>query len=171
MCKIIRNTLFWLGLSSLFISPLTRADALTVNISGNVIASPCTLKTSNPLSVVLPDIEATKLSKKGDASPFVSFDMELEGCPASTTKVTASYGGTVSPLSSDSFTNTGTATQVVLYLQDSASKTITPNTSREAPVDSLTHTAKFSQKVQIYAMGAAMPGTVSGNIIVSFTYQ
>ncbi|HBK4767638.1 TPA: type 1 fimbrial protein [Serratia liquefaciens] len=171
MPKIISNALFGLGLAGLLYSPLTQADSVTVNISGNVVASSCTVKSSNPLNVVLPDIDMLKLAKKGDSSPFVNFDLELEGCSEGVTKVTATYGGTVSPLSSDSFTNTGTATQVVLYMQDSASTAIYPNTTRQVAVDSVARTAKFSQKIQIYAMGASTPGTVSGNIVVSFTYQ
>ncbi|MGO4743010.1 fimbrial protein [Serratia quinivorans] len=171
MYKISSNALFWLGLTGLFISPLTQADSVAVNISGNVVASSCTVKGSNPLNVVLPDIDMLKLSKNGDSSPFVNFDLELEGCSAGIAKVTASYGGTASPLSPNSFANTGTATQVVLYMLDGTDIEIKPNATRQVAVDSLTHTAKFSQKVQIYAKGAATPGTVSGNIIVSFTYQ
>ncbi|WBL72578.1 fimbrial protein [Serratia liquefaciens] len=171
MSKIISNTLRTLVLTSLCLSPLAQSDSLTVNISGNIIAAPCTVKSSNPLNVVLPDIEATKLSTSGSSSPFVSFDLELEGCPASTTKVTATYGGTASSLSTNSFINTGTATQVVLYMQDGAGSEIAPNTTRQVAVDSVARTAKFSQKIQIYAKGASTPGTVSGNIVVSFTYQ
>ncbi|MNV72879.1 hypothetical protein D3C71_1659990 [compost metagenome] len=60
---------------------------------------------------------------------------------------------------------------MVLYLLDSAGVEIRPNATRQVAVDSVARTAKFSQKVQIYAIGASTPGTVSGNIIVSFTYQ
>ena len=171
MPNMMSNTLLWLGLTGLLISPLTQADSVAVNISGNIVASSCTVKSGSSFSVLLPDIDVLKLAKNGDTSPFVDFDLELEGCSAGVTKVTATYGGTVSPLSSDSFKNTGSATNIVLYLQDSASKAIYPNTTRQVAVDSVARTAKFSQKVQIYAMGASTPGTVSGNIIVSFTYQ
>lgn len=171
MRKIITNKMFFLALSGLLHSPLTQADSVAVNITGNVIASSCTVKGSNPHNVVLPDIDVLKLSKKGETSPFVNFDLELEGCSEGVTKVTATYGGTVSPLSADSFKNTGTATQVVLYMLDSAGSEIRPNATRQVVVDSVARTAKFSQKIQIYAMGASTPGTVSGNIVVSFTYQ
>lgn len=171
MRKIISHPLFGLGLIGLLSSPLTQADSVAVNITGNVIASSCTVKGGNSLSVVLPDIEVLKLAKKGDASPFKNFDLELEGCSAGISKVTATYGGTVAPLSVNSFLNTGTAAQVVLYMLDSAGSEIAPNTTRQVAVDSVARTAKFSQKIQIYAMGASTPGTVSGNIVVSFTYQ
>lgn len=171
MPNMMSNTLLWLGLTGLLISPLTQADSVAVNISGNVVASSCTVKSGSSFSVLLPDIDVLKLAKNGDTSPFVDFDLDLEGCSAGVTKVTATYGGEVSPLSANSFKNTGSATQVVLYLLDSAGVEIRPNATRQVAVDSVARTAKFSQKVQIYAIGASTPGTVSGNIIVSFTYQ
>ncbi|MNN59094.1 hypothetical protein D3C81_1741860 [compost metagenome] len=60
---------------------------------------------------------------------------------------------------------------MALYIQDGASKTITPNTTRQVDVNSTSKTAVFSQKVQIYSKGSATAGTVIGNIVVSFTYQ
>ncbi|WP_269933574.1 fimbrial protein [Serratia liquefaciens] len=171
MRKIISHPLFGLGLIGLLSSPLTQADSVAVNITGNVIASSCTVKGGNSLSVVLPDIDMLKLAKSGDTSPFVNFDLELEGCSAGISKVTATYGGTVSPLESDSFNNTGDAKQVVLWVKDGSDTTIYPNTSRTVTVDSATRKAIFKQTVRIYSKGNAQPGTVNGNIVVSFTYQ
>ncbi|MEX3238766.1 fimbrial protein [Serratia quinivorans] len=171
MLKIIRHPALWVLCSGLGANSLAQADAVTVNITGNVIAAPCVIDGASSQNVTLDDIVVSKLQKSGDTGPFKSFDLKLKDCPAATTKVTASYAGTVSPLSANSFINTGTATQLVLYLQDSASKEIIPNTTRQVDVNTTTKAAVFSQKVQIYSKGSATAGTVIGNIVVSFTYQ
>ncbi|WP_413501693.1 fimbrial protein [Serratia proteamaculans] len=147
------------------------AMAVTVNITGNVKASPCTVETANSVDLVLPDVDMATLAAADSTTTAQSFDLTLKDCPTSTTKVTATYSGTVSPLSSNSFINTGTATQLVLYLQDSANKEIVPNTSRTVAVNSATKKAIFTQKIQMYSKGKAQAGTVIGNIIVGFTYQ
>jgi minor fimbrial subunit len=158
-------------LSGLLINHAALADSVTVNISGNVVASPCTVESTSPISVVLPDILASELSADGKVGTKVEFELKLKDCPANTTKVTATYGGTASTLSLNSFKNTGTATALVLLVIDDASTIIYPNTTRTATVDTKKQTAVFKQTVQIYAKGAVQPGTVSGNIVVSFTYQ
>ncbi|CAI0798856.1 putative fimbrial protein SthD [Serratia quinivorans] len=171
MLRIIRHPALWILCSGLGANGLAQADAVTVNITSNVIAAPCVIDGAGSLDIKLDDIVVSKLQKSGDTGPFKSFDLKLKDCPAATTKVTASYTGTASPLSANSFINTGTASQLVLYLQDSASKEIAPNTTRQVDVNSTSKTAVFSQKVQIYAKGLATAGTVIGNIVVSFTYQ
>ncbi|CAI0939639.1 fimbrial protein [Serratia quinivorans] len=171
MLMIIPRILVAALLPGLLISHAALADSVTVNISGNVVASPCTVESSSPISVVLPDIDMAKLSAKASTSAAESFELKLKDCPASTTKVIATYSGTAATLSADSFINGGTATQVVLWVKDGDDKTINPNTTRTATIDSKTQKASFKQTVQLYSMGAAQPGTVSGNIVVSFTYQ
>lgn len=158
-------------LPGLLICHVTQADSVTVNISGNVVASPCTVESTSPLSVVLPDVDMATLATAASTSAEKSFELKLKDCPASTTKVIATYSGTVAPIEKDSFLNTGTATQVVLWVKDDANVTIYPNTTRTVAVDSKTQKAVFTQTVRLYSKGAAQPGTVSGNIIVSFTYQ
>ena len=146
------------------------ALAVNVNITGKVIASPCTVETADTLSVVLPDVDMATLATAKSSSPEKSFDLTLKECPASTTKVIATYTGAVSAIATDSFNNTGTATKVALWLKNGTT-TIEPNTTRTATVDSATKKATFTQTVQIYSLGSAQAGTVIGNIVVGFTYQ
>lgn len=147
------------------------ALAVSVNISSNLKASPCTVETTSTLSVVLPDIDMANLAAADSTSPAQSFDLTLKDCPTSTTKVTATYNGTVSTLAANSFTNTGTATQLALTLKDNTDVIIEPNTSRTESIDSVTKKATFTQKVQMYSKGKVQAGTVIGNIVVGFTYQ
>ncbi|WP_329906822.1 fimbrial protein [Serratia quinivorans] len=171
MLRIMRHPALWILCSGLGANGLAQADAVTLNITGNVIAAPCVIDGAGSLDIKLDDIVVSKLQKAGDTSPFKSFDLKLKDCPAATTKVTATYTGTAATLSPNSFINSGTATQLVLYVVDNDSKGISPNTTRQATVNSTSKTAVFSQKVQIYSKGSATAGTVIGNIVVSFTYQ
>lgn len=170
MKNISRLTL-WPLCAVFFSANSAWADAITVNITGNVIAAPCTIDGATSQDVKLDDIVVSKLQKAGDTGTAKSFDLKLKDCPDSTSRVTASYTGTVSPLYTDSFINTGTAGQLALWLKDSANATILPNSTKQAVVDSKTKTATFTQTVQVYSKGSATPGTVIGNIVVSFTYQ
>lgn len=165
------------SVAAVFIAPAALADAVTVNVTGNITASPCTIETTGPVSVVLPDIDVGKLQKKGDTGEAKSFDLKLKDCPSSTTKVVASYSGTASSTETDSFVNQGTAKNVVIWLKDSAGTTIYPNTTRTVTVDGATKTALFTQSARLYATGSAIDGTavtagtVIGTITVAFTYQ
>lgn len=159
------------SVAAVFIAPAALADAVTVNVTGNITASPCTIETTGPVSVVLPDIDVGKLQKKGDTSESKTFDLKLKDCPSSTTKVVASYSGTASSVETDSFINQGTAKNVVIWLKDSGGTTINPNTTRTLSVDGATKTALFTQSARLYSSGSATAGTVIGTITVAFTYQ
>lgn len=61
------------------------ADNVNIQITGRVIASPCTTVNGgqNPLTVSLgDDISASSLQSAGSNSPWVEFDVALTGCPA-----------------------------------------------------------------------------------------
>ena len=177
MPKIISNALLWLGLAGLFYSPLTQADSVTVNINGNVIASSCRVKSSNPLNVILPDIDVLKLTKDG-SSPIVNFDLELEGCSAGISKVTALFSGTADSISSNYFANTGTASDVAVQIKTVpaawATNDITPTGAKSSTVDvnAVDHTAVLKLVTRLVSpKGTPKPGSVTSVMQVSFTYQ
>lgn len=147
------------------------ALAVSVNITSNLTASPCTVETTSPVSVALPDIDMAKLAAVDSTSTAQSFDLTLKNCPTTTTKVIATYKGKASTLAADSFDNTGTATQLALRLKDNTDVTIEPNASRTVKIDTATNKATFTQSVQMYSKGKVQAGTVIGNIVVDFTYQ
>ena len=92
-----KNTLISLGLVPLALLAMSgnaHAADSTINITGTVVASPCTIEAVK--NVDLGDIDATKLAATGTSSDYVSFSVNLTNCPATTTSATATFSGTAS---------------------------------------------------------------------------
>lgn len=155
------------------------ADPLQINITGNVIASPCTVDTANTdLTVNLGDIQASDLAAAGSyGGTAQTFTLSLKDCPATTTKVTATFSG--QPYANDNtlFASTGTANGVGVKIKpDSApwtDTTVNPNMSAWLlPVSAATHTASFVFAARVFtSVGNVSPGTIISAMQVSFTYQ
>ncbi|CAI1223610.1 fimbrial protein [Serratia quinivorans] len=164
--------------SGLLISHTTLADSVTVNISGNVVASPCIVDGSAITNVILDDIDISELTTAGSSGTNKFFDLKLKECPARTTKVTATFSGIADKNNSNYFANSGTADNVAIQIKDIpaawASNVITPTGGKTMTVNVVAtdHTAKFSLVTRIISPdGTAQPGTVNSAIQVSFTYQ
>ena len=71
-------------------------DPVTLNITGNVIASPCQVSSDSiTKSVDLgQNIQASSLQTAGAATDWVNFDINLNSCPAGTTKAIMTMHGT-----------------------------------------------------------------------------
>ena len=88
-------------------------DPVTLNITGNVIASPCQVSSDSiTKSVDLgQNIRASSLQTAGAATDWVNFDINLNSCPAGTTKAIMTMHGTADLNNpADMYRNTGTAT-------------------------------------------------------------
>ncbi len=88
-------------------------DPVTLNITGNVIASPCQVSSDSiTKSVDLgQNIQASSLQTAGAATDWVNFDINLNSCPAGTTKAIMTMHGTADLNNpADMYRNTGTAT-------------------------------------------------------------
>ncbi|HHB1426187.1 TPA: fimbrial protein [Serratia odorifera] len=150
------------------------ADPVTINITGNVIAAPCVVDGASSVPVDLGEIPAPALSVKGSGSPWKAFNINLKDCPASTTKVTATFRGTAYSATSSYYANTGTAgANAAIQLSKGDTTTILKNGSTmQENVISSTRTAVFSLAARAVSyMGNVMPGTISAVIQVDFTYQ
>ncbi|MBC3378343.1 type 1 fimbrial protein [Serratia fonticola] len=154
-------------------------DPVQVNITGKVIASPCTLDTVNStLSVDLGDIQASALSTAGTyGGPEKFFNLILNNCPATTSKVTATFSGTPYDADNNLFANAGSATGVGIKIKTRAEPytgtTVRPNQSTWAvPINAATRSATFAFATSAYtATGNVTPGTISSVMQVAFTYQ
>lgn len=80
-------------------SPAQAGDPVTLNITGNVIASPCQVSSDSiTKSVDLgQNIQASSLQTAGSATEWVNFDINLNSCPAGTTKAIMTMHGTADP--------------------------------------------------------------------------
>ena len=155
------------------------AAPVQVNITGNVIASPCTVDTANSnLDVTLGDIPATELATAGSyGGTAQTFTIALKDCPASTTKTVATISGT--PYASDTnlFANTGTAAGVGVKIKPNAAAwtdtSVNPNQSTWVQnVNATTHAVSYVFDARSYtSVGSINPGTIVSAMQVAFTYQ
>lgn len=155
------------------VTPLSQAaDNTVINITANIVASPCTISTSN-LNIDLGDIQASTLEIAGSTTPWSAVNtIYLTNCPAATKSVIARFSGTVATNGdSDGYKNDGADPMISVQLADNAS---TPKilsngkTETEFVADGA---AKVDLKARLYASGAVSPGAVRSTINVSFEFK
>ena len=167
----ILSTLFFVPLALTTLSHTANAADSTINITGTVVASPCTIEAEK--TIKLGDIDASKLATTGSSSPFVSFSVNLSECPATTTSAVATFSGTAAD--TDYYANTGEAKNVDIELVSSYSSANLGNgKTYNVSIDSTTHAAAYNMKTRVRNDGkgsAVTPGSVSSAIQMSIAYK
>ena len=169
-----KNTFISLGLVPLALFAMSgnasAADS-TINITANVVASPCTIEAVK--NIDLGDIDASKLATTGTASSYVTFSVTVSECPATTTSALATFSGTAS--NTDYYANSGTAKNVEVELVTSYSSANMGNgKSMNVGIDSATHASSFNLKTHVKNDGkgsAVTPGSVSTAIQMAVAYK
>lgn len=147
------------------------ADPVNINVTGNVVASPCTVDSASGIAVALGDIQATALATAGTTANPKDFDLKLTDCPAGTTSVVVYFSGTADATKTDSYANTGTAKNVSVELIQISSGNLKGNNSNITQSVDADHSVIYKLRAQAYATGVAEPGTISSVIQATFTYQ
>ncbi|MGF6422786.1 minor fimbrial subunit [Lelliottia sp. 489] len=169
-----KNTLISLGLVPLALFAMSgnasAADS-TINITGNVVASPCSIEAKKDVN--LGDIDASKLIDADSASPFVGLWVDVTACPATTTSAVATFSGTVS--NTDYYANSGTAKNVEVELvKDSGGANLGNGKTYNVNIASTTHAGSFLMRARVKNDGkgnAATPGTISSAIQLTVQYK
>lgn len=165
------SSLYLVPLAMLALASSANAADSTINITGTVVASPCTAEASKDID--LGDIDASKLATTGTTSSFVGASIALTECPATTTSATATFTGTAAD--TDYYANTGTAKNVDVELVTSYSSTNLGNgRSMNTGIDSTSHSGTFNIKARVRNDGkgsAVTPGSVSSAIQVAIEYK
>lgn len=165
------SALYLVPIALLALAGSANAADSTINITGTVVASPCTVEAVK--NVDLGDIDASKLATTGSTSPFVTFSVDLTDCPATTTGATATFTGTASH--TDYYANTGTAKHVDVELAASYSSDNKGNGSiYGTTINSSTHAGSFGLKARVRNDGegsAVTPGSVSSAIQLTIGYK
>lgn len=152
---------------------MANADPVDINITGNVVASPCTLDVAGSnLSPSLGTIQATALEAAASSSTWVPFDLKVKSCPASTTSATVTFSGTPDTDSPDSmYASTGNATKVAVELQSAAGDLLGNGKTLTGTIEA-DHTYTYKLQTRAYSTaGSVMPGTISAVVQATFTYQ
>jgi minor fimbrial subunit len=149
-------------------------DTVTLNITGNVIASPCVVNGgAGNIDVDLGNIQATTLAAASSSSTEVPFDIKLTSCPTGTSNIVATFSGTSDPVAGTSYyKNTGTATNVAVALIQASTSNLKGNGSTITQSVQADRTVTMSMKAKAYSSaGSAMPGTINSVVTATFTYQ
>ncbi|WP_024547421.1 fimbrial protein [Siccibacter turicensis] len=155
-------------------SAIAYADPVTINVTGNIVASPCTVSGgSNSLTVSLGDIQASTLQTAGAASPKKDFILSFNDCPAGTTSIGIVFNGSQDPdAGKNYYQNNGTAKNVAVALIEKSTgyfKGNGENMTRNVAADK---TVTFELQAQAYSVnGGTMPGTVQAAITAEVTYK
>ena len=160
--------------SASMISVANAADT-TINITGTVIAAPCTVNNGNSdLNVDLgTTIQASSLINAGDATPPKGFNLSLTGCPVGTNNVTVTFTGTAASAPQNTmYKNTGTATSLAVELSITDLGTIlSNNVSITRPVQ-VGRTVTFPLSARaVTSTGSVAPGTIVALVQANFTYN
>ena len=171
MKKISAQVLLCLSVAAVC-APAMATDS-TINITGKVVATSCTVAPGQ-LNVVIPDVDASVLADAAGFSSFLEFAISVTGCPATTTAADVSFNGTASH--ADFYKNTGTAQNVDVELTTvSGQKNMGPGKVFGAiAFNATTHDATINLKTRIRNGGdgkAATPGTVISAVQMTLAYR
>lgn len=149
------------------------ADPVTLNITGNVVASPCQVS-SDSISKAIDlgqNIQSASLQTAGATTSWVNFDINLTACPAGTTVAIMTMHGTAdSNNPADMYQSTGTATSLAVQLQSQAGDPLGNSKTLSGTIASNAYTYKL--RARAYTQnGGVLPGTINSVVTATFVYQ
>lgn len=162
------------ALSAFLIQPCAKAaDVVNLNVTGNIMAAPCQVK-SDSINIAVDlgqNIGSTTLQGTNSASPWVPFSVSVINCPAGLTQATIQFQGTADSINpSDMYKNMGTATNIAVQLQGAGGEPFGNGKSFTGYIGYNGYT--YNLRTRAYSQnGNAMPGTISSAVTATFTYQ
>lgn len=151
------------------------ADTVNINVTGNIVASPCVINGGSAnLNVDLGStIQASALSSAGSTSTPASFTLPITACPVGTSSVTITFSGTPDPVAGASYyKSTGTATNVAVGLYQVSNGNLLGNGTSVIQSVQSDRTASLAIQAKAYsAAGSVMPGTINSVIVATMQYN
>lgn len=149
------------------------ADPVSISVTGNIVASPCEIK-SDSTNIVVDlgqSIQASALQNAGNATQWVPFDVNLINCPATTSNATLIFQGV--PDSSnpvDMYASSGTALNVAVQIQGMGGQPLGNGRSLTGAFASNAYS--FHLRARAYTnTGYTTPGTIRTVVTAAITYQ
>lgn len=151
------------------------ADAVNINITGNVVASPCVVNNNNSnLSVDLGQtIQAGTLATAGAGTTLTPFNLSLTACPVGTNNVTVTFTGTAATApQTNMYLNTGVATPLAIELSSGGLGTVLGNNSTLTMPVLVNRTVTFPLLARaVTSTGNVTAGSIVAVIQANFTYN
>lgn len=143
----------------------------TINITGRITASPCTVDTNTVNQTVdLGKAYAHNLTA-GNGSEWKPFQLTLSKCPANWTNATVAFTGTAAA-DDNYYVNCGSAKGVVLQISDSGHSTSYGNGDTMTEAVDADRNVTFPLEARMYNPGGDVTsGDFNAVVQVDFTYQ
>lgn len=176
---MFKTTALALALGGMGLSGSALAADVTLNITGNVKASPCKLDLGGSATKEVKlnggkNIEAAAMANSGEYTDDEEFSLKLVGCPDATTSVTATFSGDPSTESNDLYKNQATtmaAESIQIELRNQKGDNLGNNKTMNAVVNAAGE-AIFDLKARAYtSQGGVKPGSISTAVQVGFVYH
>jgi len=148
-------------------------DAVTVNITGRVTASACTVDDSSIIqTVTFGNVSITAFPSIGSSAAWKDFSLNLSSCPLSTTKVIGTFSGNADSNDANKYSNTGTSKGLALQMSSRDHQTdLGPNSSLTVNVNSNDQTAIFPLSARLIRTGDVGSGSFRSQVLVTFSYE
>lgn len=148
-------------------------QATDLNITGIVIASPCTVDTSSvSQNVDFGQVRLTEMRAAGNATGWKPFEVKLINCPQGTTSVKVTFSGTPAPADATLFANAGTAINVAVQLAQAANKNLVQGDGSTMTVSvDAQRSATYALAGRLISFSDTSTGTFSSVVQMGFTYQ
>ncbi len=167
-------TLMLCGLffSRVAISDTVIQDQVVINYSGTIRIPPCTVQ--NPsVSVNLGILAVESLANTDSSTPWTNFSVGLIHCDAGLRTVQMTLNDTAANTTPGYFTNTGTATNLLVEIASADDSTTISNNVMKAY--NLNGAASFNivlkTRLKNSGHGPATPGTVGSMVTMSLEYK
>lgn len=148
----------------------------TINFTGNILDTACTVNTSTSTQTVnLGDIARSTFSSAGSVASPTAFNIILENCPASVNSASVRFGGTTNPdnssLLSLSSGQTATGVGVALFEGDGSTQIPLSTPSNQIVLDpAAANTLKFVAKYMATS-NTVTAGSANATTDFTITYQ
>lgn len=147
-----------------------QAADVTITITGQVVAKPCTISTTTA-NVSLGTLSTSTLQSAGSVSDWKTVALDLTNCPVGTSSVKATFTGT-SDSTGTYFLNQGTAGNIAVQLADSSGNNITNGGTLTSAVSDSSLSSTFNLEVRaISSAGSATQGSIQSVVDVTYTWQ
>lgn len=143
----------------------------TINVTGRITASPCTVDTSTVSQTVDLGRVYGKDLAPGKGSEWKTFQLTLSKCPSNWKQATVTFTGNPAP-DNNYYANSGSATGVVLQISDSGHSTSYGNGDTLTETIDASRNAVFPLEARMFNPGGTI-GTGDFNAVleVDFSYQ
>jgi len=161
-------------LASLLSTSAEAADGVNLNVTGNIVASPCVFNAGNDnLDINLGDHQATNMATPGASTDPVSFNLTFTLCPAGTQSVTVLFTGTPDPVAGpEYYKNSGTATHVAIAMSEASSGTLKGSGSTITRAIGADRTVTLPMQAVVTSVdGRATPGSLSAVVVLTMQYN